>query len=167
MKKNHFSLISLLLIFLVFPGALQHTSAASHASLTLSGFVENLAEVSVEITQTSEEQAAASSLNLNESGYWIPVGTLSAASAYSTPYNISLSSSNDFNLHQDIGGILYDIPYSLHVGGMTFTEGDNGSQFVNNQTWDQSYALAVSHDPASGVPSGTYNDVITFTITAN
>ena len=168
MKKSIISAV-LLTSMLLAPAFL---AASVTAELILTGYlVDPPTQLSVEIVQTSEQAGLQMDLSEQYANRYT-VGELHAFTNNSAPYYLEVSSLNQFNLVQHVGGSTYAVGYTLFIYGQgngEFSSGDQGGVFTSTPApmSDQIYQLEVLTSVAeTGYPAGLYNDTLTFTIGA-
>lgn len=157
MKNMKFILAAAIAAIITFPAA-----AVTTASLTLSGTVNGSVEIIV------APEAAATALDLLSDTTDLKVATVTEKS--NTGYEVTVSSANAAKLVGKNATTPDDLSYSLKYGGasVTFSAGSATLTDTTTQTGasgvDKNLTISYLGDPS--LQADTYEDTLTFTITA-
>lgn len=142
------------LMFLVSMGAFAQTITDS-ASLNLSGTVGDF----VSITVTPEPAATSLALSSGQASQ-LQVATVTVSS--NVGYDVTANSTNGFNFTNGTE----NVAYTLYFDGAVVSS--NGATVASGSSANGvSAPVAVTYNAATSVPSGTYADTVTFTISSN
>lgn len=133
------------------------------ATLTISALINEI--ITISITPLGNY----SNLNVNTTQVDVPVATIYESSNSSNGYLVKARSVNNGKIQNTSGGD--NVPYMLRYGGGGAVQLSNSDQVMREQNIGGTYN-SVNKDvtisflgvPATNLKSGTYNDVITFTI---
>ena len=165
MKKNTFALASAVLgLFLSVA-----TYAATTGTLHLEGRIRQL--VSIVVTSVSP----ATSLDLTTTASSLKVADVQEISNSQTGYRVTLVSANAGNLRNKAadGRTIKDIAYSASYDGQSVTLSTSPQEitrYVNAtgqpSSLTKSFNISYTGQPEESLPSGTYQDDLTFEIAA-
>lgn len=135
--------------------------ATDSATLSLQGIVPEMTEITV----TAE--SIASDLDLFVSQTDLPVGTLAFFSNDPDGYEVSVESDNNFVLKNAAATKANTVAYALKFAGSgNFTNGLKIAEGDGTPS-KETRSLLVSYTGNELLAAGAFNDVLTFTISAN
>lgn len=135
------------------------------ADLTLQGYVG----VGVNVQVSSTNNATDLDLDVDNSSNPVKVADLSWSTNASSGYTLSASGSNDANSSFNFAGTDNSgtLEYSLLVGGTGYAPGENIRDAGGPTGGAVTEPVEITYNGnGQGLPSGHYQDTITFTITA-
>ena len=153
MKKLIFGLMIL--------GMANVVHSATNATLVLTGTVAQVLDLTIDSVLSTKTVV----LDLHSNQTDFLVGTVNVRSNANNGYKLTVASQNSNQLLHTGG--TSNIPYSLKVGGVSVV----GSEEISSpsQTTQTDYPVTISYtgQPAISLVEGTYEDIVTFTLTAN
>lgn len=163
MKLGHIAILVILVVISLINNLANAQPQNTTAQITLSAFVNEL--VSISITPIGNY----SNLNISKTQVDIPVATVYESSNSSNGYLVKARSENNGKIQSSSSED--NVPYILRYGGRSAIKLTNSDQTMREQviggtysSINQNVTISFLGIPEANLKSGTYNDVITFTI---
>jgi len=168
-EQKRTTLVSTVLALIVAIAAQSNAFALTSANLHLQGTVDTLVSISV------TSAPSASSLDLHNSASNLKVADVQEFSNSSTGYQVTLVSANAGNLRNTSasGEVIKDFTYSATYNGSAVQLSQSPQQITLFQspindpvTFTKEFTISYTGIPQNQLPSGVYQDDLTFEIAA-
>jgi hypothetical protein len=141
--------------------------AANQATLTLQGTISEVVEIAFDSVGGAIDKTVTLDLTATQTN--TTIASVFEKSNSATGYDITVSSANAGKLVNSaaVAGITGEVPYTLEYDGVADVLNNPVPSRVNTTAGKESIVrISYTGVPATDLAAGTFNDVVTFTISA-